>query len=79
MPSQHPILVIDDDTALRLAGHLAELAWLAAPDDPAIAEVRRSVFTRRAGAASSTIVIAAASMHRTTCSNCLETTALHAA
>jgi len=45
----------DDDTALRLAGHLAELAWLAAPDDPAIAEVRRSVFTRRAGAASSTM------------------------
>ena len=45
----------DDATALRLAGHLAELAWLAAPDDPAIAEVRRSVFTRRAGAASSTM------------------------
>ena len=43
------------DTALRLAGHLAELAALAAPDDPAIADVRRTVFTRRAGAASSTM------------------------
>ncbi len=40
---------------LRLAGHLAELAWLAAPDDPAVAEVRRTVFTRRAGAATSTM------------------------
>src|SRR5580704_9051483 len=25
-----------DDDALRLAGHLAELAWLAAPDDPGV-------------------------------------------
>ena len=25
-----------DDAALRLAGHLAELAWLAAPDDPGV-------------------------------------------
>ena len=43
------------DTALRLAGHLAELAWLAAPDDPGVQEVRRTVFTRRADAASSTM------------------------
>ena len=41
--------------ALRLAGHLAELAWLAAPDDPGVQEARRTVFTRRADAASSTM------------------------
>jgi len=44
-----------DEGVLRLAGHLAELAWLAAPDDPAVSEVRRAVFTRRAGAATSTM------------------------
>ena len=44
-----------DDAALRLAGHLAELAWLAAPDDPGIGEARRQVFTRRADAATSTM------------------------
>jgi glyoxylase-like metal-dependent hydrolase (beta-lactamase superfamily II) len=43
------------ETARRLAGHLAELAWLAAPDDHAIAEVRRRVFAARAGAATSTM------------------------
>lgn len=31
----------------RLAGHLAEMAALAAPDDPAIAQVRSSVFGER--------------------------------
>ena len=45
----------DDDTGQRLAGHLAELAWLAAPDDDAIAEVRRRVFAARADAATSTM------------------------
>ena len=44
-----------DDDALRLAGHLAELAWLADPGDPGIAAVRRDVFARRAAAASSTM------------------------
>jgi alkyl sulfatase BDS1-like metallo-beta-lactamase superfamily hydrolase len=44
-----------DDTAQRLAGHLAELAWLAAPEDDAIAEVRRRVFAARADAATSTM------------------------
>ena len=44
-----------DDAALRLAGHLAEMAWLAAPDDPAIGETRRRVFSTRADAASSTM------------------------
>ncbi len=43
------------DGSLRLAGHLAELAWLAAPDDPGVQEARRIVFTRRADAASSTM------------------------
>ncbi len=45
----------DDEPAMRLAGHLAELAWLAAPDDPGIQRVRRTVFTVRAEAASSTM------------------------
>ena len=44
-----------DEGVLRLAGHLAELAWLAAPDDPAVSEARRTVFTRRAGEATSTM------------------------
>jgi alkyl sulfatase BDS1-like metallo-beta-lactamase superfamily hydrolase len=45
----------DPEAGLRLAGHLAELAWLAAPDDPAVAGARRTVFTRRAEAATSTM------------------------
>jgi alkyl sulfatase BDS1-like metallo-beta-lactamase superfamily hydrolase len=43
------------DDALRLAGHLVELAWLAAPDDPAVGEAHRLVYTRRADAATSTM------------------------
>jgi glyoxylase-like metal-dependent hydrolase (beta-lactamase superfamily II) len=43
------------DAALRLAGHLAELAWLAAPTDPGVAAARTAVFTRRAEAATSTM------------------------
>jgi glyoxylase-like metal-dependent hydrolase (beta-lactamase superfamily II) len=43
------------EAAMRLAGHLAELAWLAAPDDTGVVEVHRAVFTRRAEAASSTM------------------------
>jgi hypothetical protein len=43
------------DTDLRLAGHLAEMASQAAPEDPAIAEVRRKVFATRAAAESSTM------------------------
>jgi glyoxylase-like metal-dependent hydrolase (beta-lactamase superfamily II) len=39
-----------DEHELRLAGHLAELAALAAPDDPAVHEVRAEVFGRRAAA-----------------------------
>jgi alkyl sulfatase BDS1-like metallo-beta-lactamase superfamily hydrolase len=45
----------DQDEALRLAGHLVELAWLAAPDDPAIADARRAVNVRRAEVATSTM------------------------
>ncbi len=43
------------EEALRLAGHLAELAWLAAPDDEGIGRVRHEVFTARADAATSTM------------------------
>jgi alkyl sulfatase BDS1-like metallo-beta-lactamase superfamily hydrolase len=49
------LLGVGDDGALRLACHLAELAWLAAPDDPAVCEVRRRVYTARAAAATSTM------------------------
>lgn len=44
-----------DDANLRLAGHLAELAWLAAPEDPAIQKIRRAVFSARAERAPSTM------------------------
>lgn len=49
------LVAAGDDPSLRLAGHLAELAWLAARDDPSVCEVRRQVFTTRAGAATSTM------------------------
>jgi alkyl sulfatase BDS1-like metallo-beta-lactamase superfamily hydrolase len=40
---------------LRLAGHLAELAAQAAPEDPGVHRVRASVFARRAGEELSTM------------------------
>ena len=43
------------DAAYRLAGHLIEMAWLAAPEDPAIQEARRLIFSARADAATSTM------------------------
>jgi hypothetical protein len=43
------------EDALRLAGHLAELAWLAAPGDPDVASARHRVFTLRADMATSTM------------------------
>jgi glyoxylase-like metal-dependent hydrolase (beta-lactamase superfamily II) len=43
------------EEGLRLAGHLAELAWLAAPEDPAVAQVRHHVFSTRADRATSTM------------------------
>ncbi len=43
------------EEGLRLAGHLAELAWLAAPEDGGIAQARHRVFTIRADLATSTM------------------------
>ena len=43
------------EDGLRLAAHLAELAWLAAPDDQEIAQARHRVFTIRADRATSTM------------------------
>jgi len=45
----------DPALSLRLAGHLAELAALAAPSDPAIHRVRAEVFTRLSQTATSTM------------------------
>jgi alkyl sulfatase BDS1-like metallo-beta-lactamase superfamily hydrolase len=44
-----------DDAGLRLAGHLVELAALAAPDDAAVHAARTEVFERRVAAATSTM------------------------
>jgi glyoxylase-like metal-dependent hydrolase (beta-lactamase superfamily II) len=43
------------EEGLRLAGHLAELAWLAAPDDGRVREARHRVFSLRAERATSTM------------------------
>jgi len=43
------------EDALRLAGHLAELAWLAAPADGEVQRARHQVFTIRAERATSTM------------------------
>ena len=43
------------EESLRLAGHLAELAWLAAPGNPEVAQARHRVFGLRADRATSTI------------------------
>jgi alkyl sulfatase BDS1-like metallo-beta-lactamase superfamily hydrolase len=43
------------EQALRIAGHLAEHAWLASPDDPGVQRARREVFAARAGRATSTM------------------------
>ena len=45
----------DPAYSMRLAGHLAELAALAAPSDPAVHRVRAEVFTRLSAAATSTM------------------------
>jgi len=50
-----PATLCDRDESLRLAGHLAEIAWLAAPDDGGVRAVRQQVFTARADAATSTM------------------------
>jgi hypothetical protein len=43
------------EDGLRLAGHLAELAWLAAPDDGEVRLARHRVFSIRADRATSTM------------------------
>jgi alkyl sulfatase BDS1-like metallo-beta-lactamase superfamily hydrolase len=43
------------DESLRVAGHLAELAWLAAPGDREVARIRQHVFGLRADKATSTM------------------------
>jgi alkyl sulfatase BDS1-like metallo-beta-lactamase superfamily hydrolase len=43
------------DEGFRLAGHLAEMAWLASPSDPGIQDVRRRVFHALASRATSTM------------------------
>lgn len=43
------------EEGLRVAGHLAELAWLAAPGDDQVARARHRVFTMRAERATSTM------------------------
>jgi len=48
-------LVLSDAGDHRLAGHLAELAAQAAPDDDAVAQVRSTVFSRRAALERSTM------------------------
>ena len=45
----------DGAVSLRLAGHLAELAALAAPTDPAVHRARAEVFARLSEAATSTM------------------------
>lgn len=45
----------DDDRSLRLAGHLAELAAMAAPDDAGVHRVRSRVFAKRAAVERSTM------------------------
>jgi hypothetical protein len=43
------------EDGLRLAGHLSEFAWQAAPDDPEVRAARHHVFTIRAERATSTM------------------------
>jgi alkyl sulfatase BDS1-like metallo-beta-lactamase superfamily hydrolase len=45
----------ETDQALRLAGHLAEHAWLANPGDSAVQAARQQVFAARAARATSTM------------------------
>jgi alkyl sulfatase BDS1-like metallo-beta-lactamase superfamily hydrolase len=49
------LLEAGDDAALRLAGHLAEIAALAAPDDAGVHRVRAAVFGKRAEVEASTM------------------------
>jgi len=44
-----------DDGALRVAGHLVEMAWLAAPGDTGVQQARHRVYSARAERATSTM------------------------
>ena len=54
-PERAPDAADAADRALRLAGHLAEQAWLADPSDPAVQRTRQQVFAARAARATSTM------------------------
>ena len=56
------------EDGLRIAGHLAELAWLAAPDDSEVRRARHRVFSIRADRATSTM---ASGVYRWTASESL--------
>src|SRR5439155_25864886 len=49
------LAAVGDEASLRLAGHLVELAALAAPDDAGVHRARAEVFGRRAGVELSTM------------------------
>jgi alkyl sulfatase BDS1-like metallo-beta-lactamase superfamily hydrolase len=49
------LLEESSDEGLRLAGHLAEMAWLASPADTGVQEIRRRVFHALAANATSTM------------------------
>jgi alkyl sulfatase BDS1-like metallo-beta-lactamase superfamily hydrolase len=49
------LLDVGSDEGFRLAGHLAEMAWLASPSDPGIQDIRRRVFHALASRATSTM------------------------
>ncbi len=48
-------MALADDGDLRLAGHLAELAWQADPTGAAVNAARADVFARRVAAEASTM------------------------
>ena len=49
------LLESGSDEELRLAGHLAEMAWLATPADEGVQRVRQRVFAELAAKATSTM------------------------
>ncbi|MGC2486574.1 MAG: alkyl sulfatase dimerization domain-containing protein [Acidimicrobiales bacterium] len=49
------LLEVGSDEGLRLAGHLAEMAWLTSPDDPNVQALRQRVFGQLAQNATSTM------------------------
>jgi alkyl sulfatase BDS1-like metallo-beta-lactamase superfamily hydrolase len=49
------LLEVGSDEGFRVAGHLAEMAWLASPADSGIQDIRRRVFHALASRATSTM------------------------